>query len=415
VLKERADFEYMITSLSTRLINLMPSEADNELKSALKEISEFVKADRSYIFLVKDDGTYIESTNKWCIPEAKHLFNKPKNSSICEDYPYITGRLNSLDPVYFNDIGTMPEEAFRDKNSLMIHKIKSFACVPMVYNKKLKGFVGFDTIRSYKHWTEEEISLLRLAGDFFANSIEHQRTEEALIEEKVRAELYVDLMGHDINNMNQISLGYLELALDSMKNKTADMDDIRNYVMRSIDTIKNSSKLIDNVKKLQNEKLGQYEMKIMNIAGVMSEVRAHHCNSCDRDVRITFMPVEECYVMANVLLKDVFSNLIGNAIKHSTGPLEINIKVESIIQKGKRFYRVIVEDNGPGIPDDLKEKLFERLSLTKTKAAGKGFGLCLIKMIIDDFNGELMVEDRVSGEYRHGCRFIVELPAADLS
>jgi len=52
----------------------------------------------------------------------------------------------------------------------------------------------------------------------FARDItDRKRSEKALLESKAEAELYVDLMGHDINNMNQIALGYLELAIDMLR------------------------------------------------------------------------------------------------------------------------------------------------------------------------------------------------------
>ena len=69
--------------------------------------------------------------------------------------------------------------------------------------------------------------------------------------EKPRAELYLDLMGHDINNMNQIALGFLELAVDMVKD-----DEVRDIVKRPLDAIQNSSKLIENVRKLQKVKNG---------------------------------------------------------------------------------------------------------------------------------------------------------------
>ena len=56
-----------------------------------------------------------------------------------------------------------------------------------------------------------------------------------------------------------------------------------------------------------------------------------------------------CFVKANDLIKDVFTNLIDNAIKHSYAekPLVINVKLEQVKDKNKEFIRCAVEDNGP--------------------------------------------------------------------
>jgi K+-sensing histidine kinase KdpD len=118
-------------------------------------------------------------------------------------------------------------------------------------------------------------------------------------------------------------------------------------------------------------------------------------------------------VQANELLRDVFVNLIGNAIKHSSGPIFVNISMKPVGEKGVKYYEVLVEDNGPGIPYDLKKTLFGRLNLAATRARGKGFGLCLIKMLVDDFKGKFRVEDRVKGDYTKGARFVVTLPVVD--
>jgi signal transduction histidine kinase len=131
-----------------------------------------------------------------------------------------------------------------------------------------------------------------------------------------------------------------------------------------------------------------------------------------RDIRVNYHG-DVCYVMANELLSDVFSNIIGNAIKHSQGPLTINIDVKKIREDGNAYCLVSVEDNGPGIPDSLKEKLFTRFQRGPTKASGRGLGLYLVKTLVDDFHGKVWVEDRVPGDYKQGTRFMVKLVAAD--
>jgi Signal transduction histidine kinase len=160
------------------------------------------------------------------------------------------------------------------------------------------------------------------------------------------------------------------------------------------------------------EKAGVYEPGPVEISKVLAAVARQFSDVAGRKITIR-LDACSCTVIANELLKDVFQNLVGNAIKHSTGPLTINILAEKIGEcGGDAFCRVTVEDNGPGIPDADKEKLFDRLSLEKPPAAGRGFGLCLTKLLIDDFGGRLHVEDRVSGDSTKGAKFVVMLPVA---
>jgi PAS domain S-box-containing protein len=242
---------------------------------------------------------------------------------------------------------------------------------------------------------------------------ERKKAEEALRAAKTETELYVDLMGHDINNMNQITMGYLELAHNIMEYERKLEPDNLHLLDRAIDSLNNSSRLIDNVRKLQREKMGMYKPEILDVGIILEELVTHFREVPNREVNIYYSREEGCLIRANLLLKDVFINLIGNSIKHSTGPLTINIRAGLITLNGRRYCRVCVDDDGPGIPDNLKRTLFDRLNLDSTRARGKGFGLCLIKMLVDDYNGMFSVEDRVTGDHKQGCRFVVTLPVCD--
>jgi signal transduction histidine kinase len=242
---------------------------------------------------------------------------------------------------------------------------------------------------------------------------ERRLAEEALRETKAQAELYVDLMGHDINNMNQVSLGFLELAHDLIEMNGKLGEDNIVLIEKAMDSLKDSSKLIDSVRKLQRERMGLYEPQVLDVGDVIEDAIRHFDKIPGRDVTITYSQDEHYLVEANGLLKDVFINLIGNAVKHSRGPLTIDIHASQVDDKGKKYCRVDVSDNGPGIPDTIKSTLFDRLSLTATRAKGKGFGLCLIKLLVDDYHGMFRAEDRVEGDYTRGTRFVVLLPAIE--
>lgn len=105
-------------------------------------------------------------------------------------------------------------------------------------------------------------------------------------------------------------------------------------------------------------------------------------DSSGEDVSINLRSVGPHFVVANDLLMDVITNLIGNAIKHSGRPLVINIDVSSRMERGRDYYLVSIEDNGPGISDDLKEAIFTRSTRGKTKASGRGLGLFLVTKLM---------------------------------
>ena len=118
--------------------------------------------------------------------------------------------------------------------------------------------------------------------------------------------------------------------------------------------------------------------------------------------------------MADELLYDVFANLVDNAIKHCCDvPPAVDIRLETADMGGRKFCLVSVEDNGPGIPDDLKKAIFERMRRGDTKAKGSGLGLYLVRTLVESYGGRVWVEDRVQGDRSRGSRFVVMLPMAD--
>lgn len=240
--------------------------------------------------------------------------------------------------------------------------------------------------------------------------------ENEVMEAKAQAEMYLDLMGHDINNLNQAGIGYLELALDAIRSKSKlESSDIL-FLNRAMEALTTSSQLIDNVQKLQRTRAGGLKHKAIDLCDILTELKDHYSHVPDRKIAIRLSTNNYCFVVANELIHDVFSNLIGNAIKHSPPerPLEIDVSIRNIIVDDEALYEISVDDNGPGIPDELKSRLFARFQRGKTKTSGRGLGLYLVKTLVEDFKGNVRVEDRVKGDYKKGARFVVRLPVASV-
>ncbi|BAI61251.1 putative histidine kinase [Methanocella paludicola SANAE] len=244
---------------------------------------------------------------------------------------------------------------------------------------------------------------------------ERKQAEVELQEAKEQAELYVDLMGHDINNMNQIGMGYLELALRALELEGSLGPQYRTFIEKPYEAFESSSRLIDTVIKLRRAKALDIRMEVVDLGRILDEAKARYSLVPGRSITINthYSHVRRYPVMANVLLADVFSNLLGNSIKHSEGPLAIDIRLSPRAEPDGKYYVVTIEDNGPGIPDDLKAGLFARFHRGRTKAKGTGLGLFLVKMLVESFSGKIWVEDRVPGDFRKGSKFVVVLRAAD--
>lgn len=101
-------------------------------------------------------------------------------------------------------------------------------------------------------------------------------------------------------------------------------------------------------------------------------------------------------------MKRVLMNLLDNAIEalNGSGTVEVHTRYDSLLQMAT----LEVRDNGCGVPDDLKGRLFE--PHFSTKGEGRGLGLAIVSAIVADHNGFIRVKDNDP----KGARFIIELP-----
>jgi signal transduction histidine kinase len=108
-------------------------------------------------------------------------------------------------------------------------------------------------------------------------------------------------------------------------------------------------------------------------------------------------------------LKGVFLNLFLNAAEAMPDGGTLRIATESrkaTGELGARAVRVRVADEGPGVPPELREKIFE--PFFSTKAEGTGFGLVLAQHAVEEHSGRLTLEENEVGQV--GAVFVVELP-----
>ena len=84
------------------------------------------------------------------------------------------------------------------------------------------------------------------------------------------------------------------------------------------------------------------------------------------------------------------------------GKMEIGIRYD----EAGEMIKVWFKDNGPGIPDDVKPRIFEPYFTTKAKGSGTGMGLDISRQIIESHNGKIYFES----ENGQGTTFIIEIP-----
>lgn len=105
-------------------------------------------------------------------------------------------------------------------------------------------------------------------------------------------------------------------------------------------------------------------------------------------------------------LRQLLHNLIKNAQEalHDRPGQELWVRTASINEAGLSAVELTIEDNGPGIPEELKGKIFEPYVTTKPK--GSGLGLAIVKKIVEEHGGSILAENRPDG----GARIVIRLP-----
>ncbi|MEM9705707.1 MAG: ATP-binding protein [Pseudomonadota bacterium] len=115
-------------------------------------------------------------------------------------------------------------------------------------------------------------------------------------------------------------------------------------------------------------------------------------------------------------LGQVFRNLIDNARSFSARGGEVRIGLSRTVSPNGAQWRLIVDDDGPGVPEDSKEKIFQRFYTKRPAGASfgdnSGLGLAISRQIVAAHQGRIWVENRGRGDQPEGARFIVDLPAA---
>lgn len=97
------------------------------------------------------------------------------------------------------------------------------------------------------------------------------------------------------------------------------------------------------------------------------------------------LPQVRCYPDK---LNQVWTNLIHNSIQAMRGDGKITLRLKKVDEE---WLRVDVEDNGPGIPEEIQEKIFEPYFTTKSKGEGTGLGLSICRQIVDAHQGRIEI------------------------
>jgi len=129
----------------------------------------------------------------------------------------------------------------------------------------------------------------------------------------------------------------------------------------------------------------------VDVGALLREIVASNELVSDRTLSLEIVPAN---VRADAgMLERIVENLLGNTAKHTPATARIWVRIEP----WDDGVELVVEDDGPGVPDIDKERIFEPFRQGSASATGSGVGLALVARFAEMHDGRAWVQDRPGG------------------
>lgn len=253
--------------------------------------------------------------------------------------------------------------------------------------------------------------LIRLRKVAHENLILRAKLTEAnmlLREKNERLDEFSATVAHDIRG----PLGGLSMKLEYLLDQYDAVFDDRAHLLLER-ALGSTGRLIDLVQSMYDyAKLGSQlsDMQDVDLNALIHEVfeDLHFPEEVDIQVQLDELPI---VWGAPALLRRVFMNLVSNAVRYNTStPIIIQFRLGALHKRAfGQLIEILIEDNGPGLPDDDEKSLFalfQRGKSGQSDSEGSGVGLAVVKRIVELHYGEVRV---VKGKGPGAC-FSVLLP-----
>ncbi len=273
-------------------------------------------------------------------------------------------------------------------------------------------------------WSFEDVSQLR-AVEFellrSSQDLHRANREAASLREELRAERdgreeLLAVVSHELRTPVTVIGGYSRLLLAGDAGPVT--DEQRRFLLESAKSCQRLNEFIGKLIEASREKKGGEVLELGSHAlePVVEAVRELLLPlAAERDSRI-LVRIDSAAAFARfdpLRVQQVLTNLIGNAIQHA-GPkaiIEIATRALPTPMGGRRFVEVCIEDDGPGVAAEHRERIFQPWVQVSAggRAGGLGLGLSICRRLVEAHGGEISLAERPGG----GCRFSFTLPAAD--
>ena len=225
---------------------------------------------------------------------------------------------------------------------------------------------------------------------------------------------FLNNMSHDIRTPMNAILGYAQLMEDELKGK--DLPETSEHLKKLQQSGNLLLSIINNVLDMARIESGRMEIdenydRIEDIRQTLFEIFGDEAKKKNLALHYTINVEHEHILTDTTKVKEIFVNILSNAIKYtpSGGSVMINVDELACDEPGYMMVRTRVSDTGIGMSQDYMTKIFEAFTreqnTTKSKIAGTGLGMSIVKNYVELLGGTIDIES----ELGKGSTFTVTL------
>jgi two-component system, sensor histidine kinase ChiS len=403
-------------------------ELEEVLRIAVDRIAKVVEADRCSVVLVEGSSPRLAR-----VVASREIPDAPPFQLDLARYPELRKALETRQSVLVDDAASDPLMKEVRKDILPLG-VKSVLVQPLVAHDDLLGALFLRMSRADDSFDADEREFVSAVAGALSNSVRNAQMHTALRRKRDDLELaYVDryrelseanrrlkelnrlkdeiiaVCSHDIRAPLQVLLGHGRLLLD------ANMEPAQRMSTEAI--VRQGKKILDLVETLLDRGRGDgaryfLQPRLLDVAVLCQETTAElEILAAQRQVKLRAETPESLNVIGDeVKLRQVLQNLVTNALHHAKEGGEVCIRTQRMKRPDGDAVRVCVEDDGPGIPKDQRQIVFDRYH--QNRPGGIGLGLSICREFIDLHGGEIWAESGTD-ESPTGTRLIFTLPMAE--
>jgi signal transduction histidine kinase len=281
-------------------------------------------------------------------------------------------------------------------NPLLREKgIKSLCGVPLLVQGDAIGVLHVGSLKP-RLFTPDDVELLELVAARVALAIERARLhEETVLLDQLKVN-FVAIASHELRTPAATVYGVLR----TLASRGSELpEELREQLLQTgVEQGERLRRLLEEL--LDLSRLDSHAMKLepvpLVVSAALSEIAAA---ALPEGTPVVFdVPADLAAVADKLVLDRVLSNLLLNAVRYGEPPIVVEA------EQRDRHLRIRVSDEGPGVPDELRSKLFERFA-RGGDASGTGLGLAIARVYARAHGGDLVYDPGDSG-----ARFELILP-----